>query len=109
MCAHAGNAIYANAGKFKMSILQLGPVIFGETDQLITYLQGKDLLASNKTCLCGSAMPLSSRCYVSDGVRFSTQTVTSVPQSEMAAYRVYSDVCPKFSNEMENMEYHRPR
>ena len=59
-----------NAGKFKMSILQLGPVIFGETDQLITYLQGKNLLASNKTCPCGSAMQLSSRSDVSDGVRF---------------------------------------
>ena len=59
-----------NAGKFKMSILQLGPGIFGETDQLITYLQGKNLLASNKTCPCGFAMQLSSRSDVSDGVRF---------------------------------------
>ena len=53
-----------------MSILQLGPVIFGETDQLITYLQGKSLLSTNKTCPCGSAMQLSPRSDVSDGVRF---------------------------------------
>ena len=53
-----------------MSILQLGPVIFGKTDQLITYLQGRNLLASNKTCPCGSAMQLSTRSDVSDGVRF---------------------------------------
>ena len=53
-----------------MSILQLGPVIFGETDQLITYLQRKNLLASNKTCPCGTAMQLSTRSDVSDGVRF---------------------------------------
>ena len=53
-----------------MSILQLGPVMFGETDQLITYLQSKNLLASNKTCPCGSAMQLSARSDVSDGVRF---------------------------------------
>lgn len=53
-----------------MSILQLGPVIFGKTDQLITFLQSKNLLATNKTCPCGSAMQLSSRSDVSDGVRF---------------------------------------
>ena len=53
-----------------MSILQLGPVIFGETDQLITYLQGKNLLSTNKACPCGSAMHLSSRSDVSDGVHF---------------------------------------
>ena len=53
-----------------MSILQLEPVIFGETDQLITYLQRKNLLASNKTCPCGTAMQLSTRSDVSDGVRF---------------------------------------
>ena len=53
-----------------MSILQLGPVIFRETDQLITYLQGKSLLSTNKTCPCGSAMQLSPRSDVSDGVRF---------------------------------------
>ena len=53
-----------------MSILQLGPVIFGKTDQLITFLQSKNLLATNKTCPCGSAMQLSSRSDVSDGVHF---------------------------------------
>ena len=53
-----------------MSILQLGPVIFGETDQLITYLQGKNLLSTNKTCPCGSAIQLSPRSDASDGVRF---------------------------------------
>ena len=53
-----------------MSILQLWPVIFGETDQLITYLQGKNLLCTNKTCPCGSAMQLSPRSDVSNGMRF---------------------------------------
>ena len=50
--------------------MSIGPVIFGETDQLITYLQRKNLLASNKTCPCGTAMQLSTRSDVSDGVRF---------------------------------------
>ena len=53
-----------------MSILQLGPVIFGGTPQLITYLQGKNLLSSTKTCPCGTVMQLSPRSDVSDGVRF---------------------------------------
>ena len=53
-----------------MSILQLGPVIFGDTDKLIRYLQRKGLLSTNKTCPCGSAMQLSERSDVSDGVRF---------------------------------------
>ena len=57
-----------------MLILQLGPVIFGETDQLITYLRGKILLASNKTCPCGSTMHLSATSDVSDGVRFRCPT-----------------------------------
>ena len=53
-----------------MSILQLGPVIFGDTDRLISHLQGKNVLSSNKTCPCGTAMQLSARSDVSDGVRF---------------------------------------
>ena len=67
MYARAGQ----NAGKLNtMSILQLGPEIFGETDQLIQYLQWKDLLSTNKTCPCGSAMEVSPRSDVTDGVRF---------------------------------------
>jgi hypothetical protein len=63
--------MFYKCGKFNtVLILQLGPVIFGETDQLITYLQSKNLIATNKTCLCGSAIQLSSRSDVSDGVRF---------------------------------------
>ena len=70
-----------------MSILQLRPVIFGETDQLITYLQRKNLLASNKTCPCGTAMQLSTRSDVSDatGSVFVVQVAISVQQSGRAA------------------------
>ena len=54
-----------------MSILQIGPVIFSETDKLIQYLQTKGLLSSQKMChACGTAMQLSPRSDVSDGVRF---------------------------------------
>ena len=50
-----------------MSILQLGPVIFSETDKLIQYC----LLSSQKMChACGTAMQLSPRSDVFDGVRF---------------------------------------
>ena len=53
-----------------MSILQLGPVIFSETDKIVDYLQQKRLLSSQKTCPCSAAMQLSLRTDVSDGVRF---------------------------------------
>ena len=49
-----------------MSILQLGPVIFEETDQLIHYLR-ISVLPTNKVC------PLwiyNARSYVTDGVLF---------------------------------------
>ena len=44
-------------------------MIFGKTDELITFLQSKNLLATNTPCPCGSVMQLSSRLDVSDGVR----------------------------------------
>ena len=53
-----------------MSILQLGPVIFGPTSDLVDYLQQKGLLAAQKQCGCGAAMCISPRSDVSDGCRF---------------------------------------
>ena len=45
-----------------MSILQLGPMILGETDKIVDCLQSKGLLSSQQICPC--------RTDVSDGVRF---------------------------------------
>ena len=53
-----------------LSILELGPVIFGDTDSLIQYLQGKQLIASNKSCSCGAEMRLGNKADVSDGKVF---------------------------------------
>ena len=35
---------------FRMSLLQLGPTIFGGTPGIITYMQSNGLLATAKTC-----------------------------------------------------------
>ena len=56
--------------KATMSILQLGPVIFGPTSDLVDYFQQKGLLAAQKQCGCGAAMCISPRSDVSDGCRF---------------------------------------
>ena len=51
-------------GLFNMalSILKMGPVLFGSTENLIAYLQGKGLLATNKQCPnCATTMVLQLR------------------------------------------------
>ena len=40
----------ALSAKFKMSLLQLGPTIFGGTTGIITYMQSNGLLATTKMC-----------------------------------------------------------
>ena len=45
-----------------LSLLSIGPTIFGSVENLIAYLQNKHLLASTKTCpSCGTAMALQRR------------------------------------------------
>ena len=53
-----------------MSLLELGPVAFGGTPGIITFLQGKHVLASQKKCPCGTMMVLQSRQDISDGCRW---------------------------------------
>ena len=53
-----------------LSILDVGPVIFGDPGGIVTYLQGKQLLATNKTCTCGTAMNLGKKSDISDGLIF---------------------------------------
>ena len=58
---------YEIVGKYvhnrgNMSILEIGPVIFGNIDNLIQFLQQKQLLASNVICSnCNTPMTLSTR------------------------------------------------
>ena len=55
----------------KMSLLDLGPVMFGDTDEQITWFQSKGLLARNKTCpACNQAMIMQTRSDVSDKYRY---------------------------------------
>ena len=54
-----------------ISILDVDPVIFGNTEELIDFLQQKHLLASNRVCSnCGTAMGLRQKSDVSDGCIF---------------------------------------
>ena len=54
-----------------ISILDIGPVIFGDTEELIDFLQQKHLLASNMVCSnCGTAMTLRQKSDISDGCIF---------------------------------------
>ena len=49
---------------------EIGPIMFGEVEKVIDHLQKNKLLASTRTCTCGSRMVLGKRIDVSDGVRF---------------------------------------
>ena len=57
-----------------LSILDFGPIMTGDTAGIITYLQGKNLLASTKVCSCGTTMVLGIRRDVSDGRVFRCPT-----------------------------------
>ena len=58
-----------HAGR-EMSLLDLGPVAFGGTPAIITFLQSKNVLARQKECPCGAMMKLQKRSDVSDGCRW---------------------------------------
>jgi transposase-like protein len=53
-----------------MSLLVLGPVAFGGTPGIISFLQRKRVLARQKQCLCGAMMVLQDRADISDGCRW---------------------------------------
>ena len=55
---------------WEMSILELGTVIFQPVASIISWMQGKHLLAASMTCsACNTAMTLSDRADISDGCR----------------------------------------
>ena len=56
--------------RVEMSLIGIGPVMFGGTAGIITYLQSKHVLASTKQCPCGTAMILQTRRDISDGCRW---------------------------------------
>ena len=58
-----------------LSILDIGPVIIGTTDNLVNYLQQRQLLADNQTCTnCGIPMNLRKKANLSDGQNFRCST-----------------------------------
>ena len=63
-------AVSLNVWWAKMSILDLGAVIFQPVAGIVSWMQGKHLLAASMTCsACNIAMTLSNRADVSDGCR----------------------------------------
>ena len=75
LTAHAHHAPCTRelSGLFDMalSILKMGPVLFGSIEDLIAYLQGKGLLATNKQCPnCSSIMTLQRRSDTEDQYRY---------------------------------------
>ncbi len=52
------------------SMRKLGPIIFGGTPRIITYLRSKGLLASTMTCSFGTQMVERVRNDISDGIRW---------------------------------------
>ena len=54
-----------------LSLMAIGPVIFGPKDDLISYLQQKRLLATNKQCPgCAATMVLQCQSDVVDQYRY---------------------------------------
>ena len=53
-----------------MSLLELGHIAFGGTPAIITFLQGKNVLARQKQCSCGTMMEIQARSDISDGYRW---------------------------------------
>ena len=54
-----------------LSILEIGPVIFGTTENLVSYLQQRQLLPDSQTCVnCTMPMNLGKKADVSDGCIF---------------------------------------
>ena len=54
-----------------MATLYIGPVIFGTTDNLVNYLQQRELLADRQTCTnCTLPMTLRQKADISDGLIF---------------------------------------
>lgn len=69
MTVTAGVLIMAT--RTTISLLQLGPVIFSGTDGIISFLQGKGLLAQQLTCHhCSVAMNIARRASLTDGHAF---------------------------------------
>ena len=59
------------ATRTTISLLQLGPVIFGGTDGIISFLQGKGLLAQQLTChRCSIAMNIARRASLTESHAF---------------------------------------
>jgi len=59
------------ATRTTISLLQLGPVIFGDTDGILSFLQGKGLLAQQLTChRCSVPTNTARRASLTDGHTF---------------------------------------
>ena len=62
---------YAGTNMATLSILDVGSVIFGSTDNLVSYLQHRQLLADSLMCgSCAIPLNLGKKTDISDGLIF---------------------------------------
>lgn len=65
------HVLRGSKGIMAFSLLSIGPVIFGSVEDLIAYLQNKQLLATTRSCpTCGSPMDLQRRSDIQDKYRY---------------------------------------
>jgi len=70
-----------------MSVLELGPVIFGTLEEWMSWLQAKGLVSTNKNCPTtwgGAQLSLQNRSDIQDKVRCSEPVITEVALDAMA-------------------------
>lgn len=70
-----------------LSILDIGPVIFGTTDNLVNYLQHRQLLADSLTCgNCTIPMNIGKKADISDGLIFRCGTCKTTKSLRVGSF-----------------------
>ena len=83
-----------------MSLLDLGPVIFGDIDRQIAWFQSKHLLPRQATCSsCGAAMVLQQRNDIQDKKRYGSRISAYMTKSKLFPI-CYSSIIQKLQSEI---------
>ena len=78
-----------------MSILELGTVIFQPVASIISWMQGKHLLAASMTCsACNTGMTLSDRADISDGCRLVSLFIVHCSFIVFIEYIIFKQAIP---------------
>ena len=83
-----------------MSLLDLGPVIFGDIDRQIAWFQSKNLLPRQATCSsCGAAMVLQQRNDIQDKKRYGSRICAYMTKSKLFPI-CYNTIIQKLQSEI---------